>query len=105
MKYKVVPKIKIKGYPVKSKNYKTAHDEADNAEKKKYPKQYKNMKKIDAKLPKGEYSGTHTRKGKIEISKKVPKKDRKTVALHEFVEWKADKRLCAKCLRGKSKHK
>lgn len=86
-------KLVNRGYPTDSKNYREAHAEADNAERKRYPKAYKDMKRVDSKLSRNELSGKNTRSGKIEISKKVPKRDRADVALHERTEHKALKRL------------
>lgn len=93
MKAKIVKSIKRKGFPTSSKYYKEAHAEADMAEKRKYPKQYKDMKKIDNKVSKNKLVGKNTKSGKILISKVVPKKDRKTVKLHEMTEHKAILRL------------
>jgi len=104
MKYKVVKKIVRKGYPTASPRYSEAHAEADQAEKKTNPGIYKALKKVDAKLKPHELIGTHSKAGKIEIEKKVPAKDRQDVALHEFVEWKADKRLCKHCKKTKRAH-
>lgn len=95
-KVKIVKKIIAKGYPTASRTYREAHAEADNAERKKHPKQYDDMKKIDSRLAKNTLSGTHDRKGDIRISKKVPKRDRPTVILHETVERKAQSRLAKK---------
>jgi hypothetical protein len=90
---KLANSIKIKGYPVTAPYYKESHSEASNAEKRQYPEQYRDMKKIDAELPQGEYSGSHTPTGQVIISRKVPPKDRPTVELHERTEFKAEKRL------------
>lgn len=95
-KVKIVKKLNDKGFPTHNKKYREAHAEADNAEKKKYPKVYKAMKKVDKKLGKHELSGKNLKSGKILISKKVPKKDRKDVILHEKTENKAIKRLSKK---------
>ena len=105
MKYKVVDKIKKKGYPTASKKYPEAHRAANQVEKKKYPQGYEEMKKIDAKLPNNEEAGTHTKSGKIKVSKKVPPKDRQEVATHEYVEWKKDPGSCAICGKGKPSHR
>lgn len=101
MKYKVVRTIKRKGYPTASPRYKEAHSEADKVEKKKYPKGYQKLKKLDKSLKSDQLIGTHTKAGKIKVSKRVPRKERAEVATHEFVEWKADKRLCRKCKKAK----
>lgn len=93
-KYKVVDKIKDKGFPTSSKYYKTAHSEADHTEKSRNPKEYAAMKKVDTKLPKGELAGKNSRSGKIEVSKKVPAPYRADVANnHERPENKNIKRL------------
>jgi hypothetical protein len=104
LKYNVVDKILRKGYPTSSKLYPKAHAEADQKEKKRYPSGYKKMKNIDSKLNQDELSGTHTRKGKITISRKVPSKYRQEVADHEFEELKAEKRLCKHCNKPKKSH-
>jgi len=93
MKYKLVNKIKDKGFPTSSKDYKSSHEEADKSEKKKYPSGYSKMKKVDNKLSKGELSGKNSKSGKIEVSKSVPKKLRPEVAYHEKVESKNIKRI------------
>lgn len=92
-KVKIVKKIAAKGCPTSSSRYREAHSEADAAEKRTYPKAYKDMKKVDKKLGKNELAATHDRKGNIKIESKIPKKDRKDVILHERVELKADARL------------
>lgn len=94
--YKVVNKIKRKGFPTSSGEYKTAHAEADNAEKKKFPKGYVKLKKIDKKVKSNELVGKNTRNGNVFIEKKVPKKMRSEVAYHEKEENKAIKRLSKK---------
>jgi len=93
MKYKVVKDLKAKGWPTATRRYKEAHEMADKAEKKKYGKSYEYMKKVDSSLKKGELAGKNTKTGKIEVSKKVPKKYRSEVAMHERVEYKDLKRL------------
>ncbi len=91
--YKLKKKIARKGFPTSNKNYKEAHEEASNAEKKKYPSGYKKLKKLDKEVPEGELIGKNTKSGKIEVSKKVPEKERNEVAFHEKYESKAIKRL------------
>jgi hypothetical protein len=91
MTYKTVSMIKRKGYPTNSPSYPEAHEEADNAEKKKYPKGYEKLKK--QRIKPGELMGTHTCKGKVTVSKKVAKSLRSEVAYHERQELKAQKRL------------
>lgn len=93
MKATIVKIIRKNKYPTSSKDYPEAHSEANNAEKKKYPKGYIKLKKIDKKVKPNELIGTHTKTGKIKISKKVPKKLRKEVIYHEKQELKAQKRL------------
>lgn len=105
IKYTSVDKILRKGYPTSAKVYKEAHAEADQAEKKKYPKGYAKMKTVDEKLKADELAGTHKRSGKVEVSKKVPGRLREEVAYHEFKESQAEKRLCAKCGKSKGSHK
>lgn len=79
---------KSKGYPITSASFSKANSEADVAEKKKYPKGYQKLKAIDKKLPKNEILGHQTKKGKVTVSAKVPKKLRKEVEFHERVERK-----------------
>jgi len=92
-KVDILKKLSDHGYPKDSKNYRTAHSEADNAEKRAHPKAYQDMKRIDRSLGKHELAGKNTKSGKIEISKKVPVRDRADVALHERTEHKALMRL------------
>lgn len=92
-KYKVVKTIKRKGYPVSQKVYAEAHSEASDAEKKKFPKGYKELKKVDKSTKMGNLIGKNTKSGKIEVSKVVKPKLRKEVAYHEEYEHKAIKRL------------
>ncbi len=86
IKYKVVKKLSDKGFPTHSKRYPHAHEDADKAEKKANPKAYKQVNKLERKIGKHELLGKNTKSGKIEVSKKVPKKDRANVALHEYRE-------------------
>ena len=87
--YKVKKALpKSKGFPVKKKGFSEANAEADVAEKKKYPKGYAKLKKIDKRLPKGEILGHIAKTGKISVSKKVPKKLREEVVFHEKMEGK-----------------
>jgi len=90
---KIKKKLKDNGFPTHDKEYSVAHSEADHAEKKKYPIIYKKMKKIDKSLGKDELAGKNLKNGKIEVSSKVPKQDRKDVELHERTEHKALLRL------------
>lgn len=85
-KYTIKPKLKNSGYPTHSSLYPWAHKKTDKAEKAKYPKGYAEMKKIDAKLSKNELAGKNLRSGKIEVSRKVPKRLRSEVAFHEKTE-------------------
>lgn len=82
-------KIEDKGFPRNSPKYEPAHRKADEAERKAFPSGYQKMKKIDENLPKDQLAGKNTKNGKLEVSKKVPEKFRKEVALHEKVESKA----------------
>jgi hypothetical protein len=85
--FKLVEKLSDKGFPKSSKKYPTAHEEASKKEKMKFPrKDYDTLKKMDYNTPRGELLGKNTKKGKIEVSKKVPAKLRKEVAFHEKAE-------------------
>lgn len=78
--------IKKSGFPTSNPHYQSAHEQADKAEKKKYPSGYAKMKRVDASLPENELAGKNLKSGKIEVSEKVPKPLRKEVAYHEKVE-------------------
>lgn len=86
-KVKLVKKLTDKGYPYHAKNYREAHEEADVAEKKKFPKGYKVLKKDEKKLGKTELMGTNKKSGKIEVEKKF-KKEKKEIGFHEETEHK-----------------
>lgn len=88
---KIVKKIKKVGWPVYtksgkvSKKWKKAHPAANRATLKKFgSKVAKAVNKI--KVPKNELLGSHTRKGKIKVSSRVPKKLRPAIRYHEKVE-------------------
>lgn len=85
--------IKIKGFPVYtksgkvSKKYLKAHRKANKVALDKYGVKTANaITKLIKKIPKEEWLGCHNRQGKIFISKKVPKKFRPAVRLHEETE-------------------
>ena len=84
--FSLMKDIEEKGFPTAEKDYEDAHKHADILEKKKYPKGYEKLKKIDNNLPKRQLAGKNLPSGKIEVSKKVPKSLRKEVAFHERVE-------------------
>jgi hypothetical protein len=84
---------KSKSWPTDSKYFKTAHVNADKAEKKKYGKSYERMEGIDAKLQKNELAGHNTKTGEIKVNKKIPKGFRKEVAFHEQKEFKKIKQM------------
>ena len=87
MSYKIVPKIKRKGWPTSSKKWKKAHSEANKYERKRFGKRaFKAVQKIVESMPQDELLGTHTKTGKIRISKRVPKKYRPQIAAHERFE-------------------
>lgn len=90
-----VNKLSDHGYPYHSKHYKTAHEEASKAEKKKFPKGYEELKKDEHHLGKHELMGTNKRSGKIEVEKKF-KKFGKEIEYHERQESKNIKRLESK---------
>lgn len=83
-----------KEFPLNSKKYPAAHRAANKAEKAKYPEGFKKLTRLEHKLGKDELLGHSYKSGKIEVSAKVPKKNREEVALHEKVE---NKILCKKC--------
>lgn len=96
-KYKTKSKLtKSKGYPITNKNFSKANEEADIIEKKKYPKGYQKLKKLDKKLNKNEIMAHVPKKGKILVSKVVPKKLREEAAQHDADERTVLKRLSKK---------
>jgi hypothetical protein len=85
--YHVANELNDKGFPEHPKKaYEKSHKKADAAEKKKYPKGYEELKKIDRKLGKNELIGKNTKSGKIEVSKKAPRNLRPEIAMHERTE-------------------
>lgn len=91
MAYKLVPHIKRLGWPVftrsgkVSKVWKKAHTAANRSVLKRFgSKIAKAVNKI--KVPNNELLGSHTIKGTVKISSKVPKKLRGAIAHHEKVE-------------------
>jgi hypothetical protein len=60
---------------------------ANAAEKKKFgAKAFAAVQRVAKKLPKDELLGSHTKSGKIKVSKRVPKAYRAQIAYHERVE-------------------
>lgn len=91
MPYTLVKRIKRAGWPVYTKSgkisqkWKKAHPAANRAVLKRFgSKVAKQVNKI--KVPRSELLGSHTRAGKISISKRVPKKLRGAILLHERIE-------------------
>lgn len=85
--YKLVSQLNDKKFPTHSSDYPQAHRKANEAEEKAYGKRgFKQLERIDRKLAKHELAGKNLRTGKLEVSKKVPKKYRDEVAYHEEVE-------------------
>src|ERR1700676_4077409 len=87
-----VNKLSDHGYPTKSRNYKSAHEEADKLEKKRFPKGYEKLKKDEKHLGKHELMGKKTKSGKIEVEKKF-KRYGKEIEYHEKKEHENLKRL------------
>ncbi len=88
---RVVKNIKRAGWPVFTKSghisqkWKKAHPAANKAAREKFGSNVaKAINRI--KVPSNELLGSHTRRGKITVSKRVPKKLRKAIAYHEKVE-------------------
>jgi hypothetical protein len=94
--YKLVTRIKRKGWPTTSKKWRKAHNEANKHERKRFGKRaFKAVQKIVERMPPDELLGTHTKTGKIRISSRVPKKYRPQIAAHERFEHRL--------MRGKKK--
>lgn len=86
-KVKIVKKLTDKGFPVHDKHYETAHRAASKAEKRDYPKGYKELERKEHSLKKHELMAKSTKAGKIEIEKKFAK-NRKELTEHERIEHK-----------------
>lgn len=85
--FKLVKKLTDKGFPTHEKKYKEAHEKANKAEKRKFGVEaFRNLEAGDRKMGKHDLAGKNTKKGKIEVSRRVPKNDRREVAYHEEVE-------------------
>lgn len=89
-KVKIVKKLYEKGYPTSSKYYRSAHEEADKAEKKKFSKGYKKIEKTHFK--RGELAATHDKKGNIKVEKRF-EKFKNELVFHERRELKNDNRM------------
>ena len=91
-KVKIVTKITDKGWPVHNKKYKSAHQKANEAEKKDDPKAYKRVNKLERSLGKHELMAKHTKGGVVEIEEKFAKdkKIRKNLIKHEVKEHKIE---------------
>ncbi len=97
----LVERIRRSGWPVFTRSgrisqaWKKAHQKANRAVLKRFgSKVAKAVNKI--KVPRTELLGSHTRAGKIRISKRVPKKLRGAIAYHEKVEHRLMKRKKSK---------
>ncbi len=85
--YKLVDSLNDKGFPRDKNDYLEAHKMANKKEKSAYGKRpFKQLERIDDKLSKHELAGKNLKTGKLEVSKRVPKKLRSEVAYHEEVE-------------------
>ena len=91
--YILKPRIKSSGYPVHtpsgkvSSKWKKAHPAANRAALKRFgSKTAKKVATLVKKTPQDELLGSHTKSGKILISKRVPKKLRHAIVFHEKVE-------------------
>jgi hypothetical protein len=90
---KISKKISNKGYPVHTKSgkiskiWKKAHAKANIAARKKFgSKKAKRITKLVKKTPKDQLLGKHTKRGRIIVSKIVPKGLRLAIVEHEKVE-------------------
>jgi len=84
-KIKMVKKLTDKGFPVHNKHYETAHRYASKIEKKKFPKGYEKLKKLEHKLGKHELMAKSTKSGKTEMERKY-KPFKNEFQLHEKKE-------------------
>jgi hypothetical protein len=85
--YKLVRELTSKGFPTHSADYAQAHRKANKAEEKQFGKRaFNKLEKYVKGSSKHELIGKNLKSGKLEVSKKVPKKMREEVAYHEEVE-------------------
>lgn len=101
MAYTLLKRIRRLGWPVftpsgkVSKKWEKSHQKANKAVLKRFgSKVAKKVNKI--KVPRSELLGSHTKDGKIRISKRVPKKLRPAIELHERIESKLMRRKKSK---------
>lgn len=101
MPYTLVKRIRRSGWPVftpsgkVSKKWEKSHQSANKAVLKRFgSKVAKKVNKI--KVPRSELLGSHTKSGKISISKRVPKKLRPAIELHERIEHRLMKKRKSK---------
>ncbi len=87
----IVKRIKKAGYPIFTKSgnhslkYRKAHSIANKATLKKFGSMTaKAINKISC--PHDELLGSHTKKGKIKVSSRVPKHLRRAIYYHEAIE-------------------
>lgn len=85
-KYVVKPRLTDSSFPTHDEFYKEAHRIATKFEKRKYPKGFEELKHLDMKVSKHELIGKNLKSGKIEVSKRVPKRLRNEVVYHEHIE-------------------
>lgn len=85
---KYVPSIPEEGFPVTGKGYHAGHKAGQEAEKDEYgePRAKEFDKHINEVIPEGELAGSHTRDGKILISKKIDPEYHGQLIVHERTE-------------------
>jgi hypothetical protein len=92
MKTTFKQKLSDHGYPTHNKHYATAHEEADKAEKKRFPHGYLRLKKQVRELHPHELMGKNTKDGKIQVEDRFKRQGRE-IAFHERTEHKNLQRL------------
>lgn len=83
----IIKSLSDQGFPTHDPSYHKAHIQANIAEQKRFGKKsFHELEKLDRKFGKHELAGKNLPSGKIEVSKKVPKKYREEVEYHEKIE-------------------
>lgn len=103
--WRTVTKILDGKYPRTSKKYQKCHRKASQIEKLKFGKvKFKSLSKIiSKKIPRGQLAGSHTKRGNITISSRIPVKFRNEIRFHEQIESRLMNGNKIKEIKGKGK--
>ena len=104
--FEVVKNIYDGHFPRTSRKYPRSHRRSSGLEKRRFgAKAFKNLTRIiQRKIPKGQLAGTNTKRGKLEVNKRIPPKFRPEVGFHEGVESKLMHGMKIKNVTGLGKH-